>query len=225
MISVIIPVLNESTTIGTCLSHLEEQDESYEIVVVDGGSHDLTREIVEGYPDVKWLSCKTASRASQMNYGASFATGEILLFLHADTLLPVDGLTMIRDFLGRAGVVAGSFSLGFDHQNCLLRLYARFSRINHILFTYGDQGLFMSRRVFEYIGGFSEIPLMEDVEIQKALRTIGRFVKIPHSVITSARRFHQNGIIRQQFLNIRLVLQYHCGVSPERLKESYDGNS
>jgi rSAM/selenodomain-associated transferase 2 len=221
MISVVIPVLNESKTLGRCLTRLREQIESHEIVVVNSGSRDYTQDIVDTFPGVKWLRSATAGRGAQMNQGAAAAGGEILLFLHSDTFLPPGGLTMIETFTAQAGIVAGSFSLRFDFQNPFLRLYACFSRINHILFTYGDQGLFITRRVFERVGGFKEIPLMEDVEIQKKLRKMGQFVKIHQPVITSARRFLLNGIIRQQLLNIGLVLLYHAGVSPGRLKHYY----
>lgn len=221
MISVVIPVLNESKTIGRCLTRLREQIEPHEIVVVDGGSSDHTLEIVDTFHGVKWLRCAVAGRGAQMNQGAAAARGEILLFLHSDTFLPSGGLTLIETFLAQAGIVAGSFSLRFDYQNPFLQLYARCSRINHILFTYGDQGLFMTRCVFERVGGFKEIPLMEDVEIQKKLRKMGKFVKIHQPVITSARRFLLKGIIRQQLLNIGLVLLYHAGVSPGRLEHYY----
>jgi rSAM/selenodomain-associated transferase 2 len=220
-ISIIIPVLNEGNTIGACLDRLNEQAEPNEIVVVDGGSLDNTLAIVRTFPGVKWLRASKAGRGRQMNQGVRVAKGDILLFLHSDTLLMPGGLAMIETLLAQTGIVAGSFCLRFDHQSPFLRLYARFSRINHILFTYGDQGLFMTRRVFEQVGGFPELPLMEDVEIQKSLRRIGRFVKIHHPVVTSARRFLINGIIRQQLLNTVLVLLYHAGVSPVRLKRFY----
>jgi rSAM/selenodomain-associated transferase 2 len=220
-ISIIIPVLNEGNTIGACLDRLNEQTEPHEIVVVDGGSLDNTLAVVRTFAGVKCLRAFGPGRARQMNQGARVAEGDILLFLHSDTLLMPGGLAMIEAFIAQTGIVAGSFCLRFDHQSPFLRLYARFSRINHILFTYGDQGLFMTRRVFEQVGGFAELPLMEDVEIQKSLRRIGRFVKIRHPVVTSARRFLANGIIRQQLLNTGLVLLYHAGVSPIRLKRFY----
>ncbi len=220
-ISIIIPVLNEGNTIGVCLDRLNEQAEPHEIVVVDGGSQDNTVAIVRTFPGVKWLRASKAGRGRQMNQGVRVAKGDILLFLHSDTLLIPGGLAMIEALLAQTGIVAGSFCLRFDHQSLFLRLYAHFSRINHILFTYGDQGLFMTRRVFEQVGGFPEIPLMEDVEIQKSLRKIGRFVKIRHPMVTSSRRFLLNGIIRQQLLNTVLVLLYHAGVSPVRLKRFY----
>lgn len=220
MISIIIPVLNESQTIGSCLFRLREQIDHHEIVVVDGGSNDDTLDIVRAFSDVKWL-CSPAGRGNQMKKGAEAAEGDLLLFLHADTCLPPGGLARIETLMAQEGIVAGSFSLSFEEPNFLLKLYALFSRINHLLFTYGDQGLFMTRRIYEWIGGFQEIPIMEDVEIQKRLRKMGRFVKIRQPVVTSARRFLTYGIIKQQFLNIRLVFLYHAGFSPFWLKRFY----
>lgn len=221
MISIIIPVLNESRTIGSCLLRLRKQIEHHEIVVVDGGSNDDTLNIIKAFSDVKWL-ISPPGRGNQMNKGAEAAKGDLFLFLHADTYLPPGGLAGIETLMSREGIVAGSFSLSFDKPNSLLKLYALFSRINHLLFTYGDQGLFMTRSIFELIGGFQEIPIMEDVEIQNRLRKMGRFVKIRQPVVTSARRFFTNGILKQQFLNIGLVCLYHLGISPFWLKRFYD---
>ncbi len=220
MISIIIPVLNESQIIGSCLFRLKSQIEHHEIVVVDGGSDDATPDIVRAFSDVKWL-CAHAGRGNQMNRGAEAAEGDLLLFLHADTCLPPGGLSEIETLMAQGGIVAGSFSLSFEEPYSLLRLYALFSRINHLLFTYGDQGLFMTRRIYELIGGFQEIPIMEDVEIQKRLRKMGRFVKIRQPVVTSARRFLTYGIIKQQLLNMGLVFLYHAGFSPFWLKRFY----
>ena len=220
MISVIIPVLNESQTIGARLNRLRKQIVHHEIVVVDGGSNDGTLDIVSAFSNVKCLR-SPAGRGSQMNRGAEAAEGDLLLFLHADTWLPSGGLSIIERLMKQEGIVAGSFSLRFDDPCSILKLYSLFSRINHILFTYGDQGLFMTRRIYEFIGGFQEIPIMEDVEIQKRLRKIGRFVKIRQPVVTSARRFLTYGIIRQQIRNMGLVLLYHAGCSPYTLKRFY----
>lgn len=219
-ISIVIPVLNESRTIGSSLSRLHGEIEHHEVVVVDGGSTDNTMDIVGTFPSVKRVF-SSMGRASQMNSGANAAQGDILLFIHADTHLPPGGLSLIESHIGKRGIVAGSFSLSFDYPNPFLRLYALFSRINHILFTYGDQGLFVARDVFEGVGRFRKLPIMEDVEIQKRLRRSGRFVKIRQPVITSARRFLEHGIVKQEILNICLVLLYYLGVSPSRLAKYY----
>jgi rSAM/selenodomain-associated transferase 2 len=220
MISIVIPALNESQSIESCLFRLKKQIKHHEIVVVDGGSDDNTLDIVRALSGVKWL-CSPPGRGKQMNRGAEVAEGDLLLFLHADTCLPQGGLDRIETMMAQGGIVAGSFSLSFDEPNLLLKLYALFSRTNHLLFTYGDQGLFMTRHIFERIGGFQEIPIMEDVEIQKRLRRMGRFVKIRQPVVTSARRFLAYGIIKQQCLNIGLVFLYHIGFSPTWLKRFY----
>ena len=219
-ISIVIPVLNESQTIGTSLSRLHGEIEHHEIVVVDGGSTDNTMDIVGAFPGVKRVF-SSMGRGSQMNRGAEAAKGDILLFVHADTHLPPGGLSLIESLIGERGIVAGSFSLSFDYSNPFLRLYAIFSRINHILFTYGDQGLFVAKGVFEDVGGFRILPIMEDVEIQKRLRRSGRFIKLRQPVITSARRFLDHGIIKQEILNICLVFLYYLGVPPSRLAKIY----
>jgi len=225
LISIVIPTLNEERMIKRCLQQFKDHPGAHEIIVVDGGSVDDTVGTVNTFPEVTLVEVKESGRGRQMNRGAEKATGDTLLFLHADTFLPPGGLHMITEEMGRKKVVAGSFFLCFDHQDRLLHLFSRLSRINHILFTYGDQGLFLSRSTFEKIGGFAEIPLMEDVEIQQRLRKIGRFAKLGHGVRTSSRRFLGRGIIRQQLLNTGLVLFYHAGVSPFRLKRYYQDMS
>jgi rSAM/selenodomain-associated transferase 2 len=221
LISIIIPVLNEAQTIGRCLTLLREHPEPNEVVVVDGGSKDETLDIIHKYPEAKCLLERHAGRGYQMNSGASTASGDILLFLHADTMLPPGGLSMVSEALKQRDVAAGSFTISFDYQYSFLRVYALFSRINHIFFTYGDQVFFMKRHIFSQIGGFAEIPFMEDVEIQRRLRKLGRFRKIQNPVVTSARRFKANGIIRQQLINAALVLLYHAGIAPEKLIRYY----
>ncbi len=156
-----------------------------------------------------------------MNEGAKVARGDIFLFLHADTSLPRDSFWMIREALSDSSIAGGSFCLRFDHPDPLLWILSKLSRINHPLATYGDQTLFLRSDIFRRIGGFKEIPIMEDVEIQKRLRGLGKFIKIDEPVVTSARRYLQNGTIRQQLLNTVLVALYHLGISPHVLKRYY----
>lgn len=219
-IAVIVPTLNEEAFLETFLWDLLGREGDFRITLADGGSSDGTLEIARRFPQVRRLRAEVG-RGRQMNAGAREATGDVLLFLHADTLLPPDAFRLIGEALADREVVGGCFRLAFDREDPWLRTYSFFSRINHPLFTYGDQGLFVRREVFERIGGFREMPILEDVEIQERLRRAGRFVKLRQPVVTSARRFLRYGPVRQQALNVGIVLLYNLGVSPARLKRLY----
>lgn len=221
-LSVVVPCLDEEERLPRTLDRLEAEGEGCEVVVVDGGSGDGSREVAAGRAGVRLVRAPR-SRGLQLNAGAAVARGETLFFLHADTLPPRGFVRRIEEALAGPGVVAGSFCLGFDAGGALLRLYSWCSRFNRPLFTYGDQGLFLLRAVFEEIGGFAPIPLLEDVEIQRRLRRRGRFVKVPVPVVTSARRFRATGALRQQAVNALLLLAYRAGRSPEALARLYAG--
>ncbi|MEE9488445.1 MAG: TIGR04283 family arsenosugar biosynthesis glycosyltransferase [Candidatus Brocadiales bacterium] len=219
LVSVIIPTLDEQDSIAATLKAVKDQDESLEIIVVDGGSRDGTCDIAGGYATV--ISSRRC-RAVQMNTGARHASGGILLFLHGDTTLPQGALPKIREALRAPGVVAGSFSLRFDTPHRFLRSITFFTRFSWWWARYGDQGLFLRREAFEALGGFKEIPIMEDVDIIWRLKRRGRLYIIQDQLVTSARRYMRNGVFRQHALNFFLVVAYHLGVSPERLKQWYD---
>ncbi len=220
MISIVIPVFNEAQLIDSFLQRLLRQPGDFEVIVADGGSEDGTRDVLSRLPDVKKIFV-AKGRGKQMNEGAKVARGEILLFLHADTALPPRGLQKVREALSDPTVIGGCFRLCFDHPGVIFRILALGSRINHTYFTYGDQGLFLRSLTFKKIGGFRNIPVMEDLEIQKRLRSLGRFVKIPDPVLTSARRYLQNGPLRQHLLTTTLVTLFHLGVSPQTLTRYY----
>ena len=220
MISVIIPTLNEAHNISACLERLYEARHPFEVIVADGGSQDQTLAIVSHFPRVQQIFSERG-KGRQMNAGADLASGDTLLFLHADTYLPPDGLRLIHIAMSDPDVIGGSFSLSFDANNLFLKFYSLCSRINHILFTYGDQALFVGRETFRSIGGFRDIPIMEDIDIQRKLRRKGKFKKIGTPVVTSARRYLKHGVIRQQILNTLLVILYYSGVSPVALKRFY----
>ncbi len=220
-ISVIIPTLNEESMLPGLLETILAERANVEIIVADGGSTDLTRVICNQFGVT--LIQSEGGRAGQMNAGAETASGEILFFVHADSRLPSNWTDQIMRLLA-TDVIAGSFSLDFDDRTALLNFYARLSTVNHSLFTYGDQGLFLYKSTFEKTGGFALIPIMEDVEILKRLRRMGRVVKAGSSIITSSRRFKKNGPLVQQLKNIGLVLAYKAGVSPSWLQKFYPYN-
>jgi rSAM/selenodomain-associated transferase 2 len=219
-IAVIVPTLNEEALLETFLSDLLGREGNFRVTLADGGSSDGTLEIARRFPEVRRVRAERG-RGIQMNAGAREATGDVLLFLHADTFLPADAFRLIGEVLADPEVAGGCFRLAFDRDDPWLRTYSFFSRINHPLFTYGDQGLFVRREVFERIGGFREMPILEDVEIQERLRRAGRFVKLRQPVVTSARRFVRHGPVGQQARNVGIVLLYNLGVPPARLKRLY----
>jgi len=215
-----VPALDEAGRIADCLASVRAQPGPKRILVADGGSRDDTVRRAAAVPGVEVLSAPRG-RASQMNAASCRARGDILCFLHADTRLPPGAARAMAAALERPGCLAGSFRLAFDADAPLLRFYALCSRINHSLFTYGDQTLFVRSEAFRRIGGFASLPLLEDVEIQRRLRRLGRFVKAPLAVVTSARRFARRGPLRQQALNLLIVGSYLAGVAPERLARLY----
>ena len=221
MVSIVIPTLNEEDHIAAALSNLLEDPVHKEIIVVDGGSEDLTSQIVEGFPGVRLVNAPEKGRASQMNHGAQLASGKILFFMHADCLLQKEGLGKIVDCMQDPQVMGGSFYLRFLETHKILSFYSKVSRLNHWLLTYGDQGLFMRRELFGYLGGFKPQPIMEDLDMQRRLRKQGKFVKIDAPMVTSARRFLKHGVVRQQLKNTLLVSLYLLGFSPDLLSRYY----
>ncbi len=223
LISYILPSLNEAKHIGKALESIAKQKGSKEAIVCDGGSIDQTLSIARAFDFCRIIPSEPG-RGVQMNLGASFAKGNFLCFLHADTSLPDGASSSIKQVLSRPQVIAGSFRLKFDSRNRLLAFFAACSQINSPLFTYGDQGLFLRKKTFEFLGGFKNYPFLEDVEMQRRLRVYGAFEKSPLSVTTSARRFERGGIIRQQLLNTFIVSAFLCGASPFALKRLYPDN-
>ena len=185
-ISVIVPTLNEQDYLSATLRGVTLAPGD-ELIVVDGGSTDQTVAIAQQFTSQVLRSRR--GRAVQMNWGARHARGDILLFLHADTLLPAAGLETVRQAL-QDGVVGGAFRLAIMPPTLALRLVAWGTnlRARFGLLPYGDQALFMPRQVFEALGGYDEIPFMEDVRMVQALRKRGRLTILPQAVHTSGRR-------------------------------------
>ena len=218
-ISVIIPALNEAKSILGSLESIGRQQGEFEIIVVDGCSVDGTAEVARPYATV--INSVERGRAVQMNAGAQHACGEVLVFLHADSCLPHNALSMLRSKLVNPRIIGGTFTLRFDSQKFLLRLVAFFTRFRFRFFHYGDQGIFVRRVIFEELGGFKQMPIMEDIDFLRRLHRKGRITLIKQPITTSARRFLRHGIVRQQLLDIMLVLLYLLGVSSERLSKFY----
>ncbi len=218
-VSVIIPTLNEAEVIGATLNSIIRQQEELEIIVADGCSADGTADAVRQYARI--IQSEQRGRAIQMNAGAGQACGEVLVFLHADSLLPHNALSLLRNALIDPRIIGGTFTLRFDNPRFLLRLIAFFTRFRFRFFHYGDQGIFVRRTVFEELGGFKQIPIMEDLDLLQRLHRRGRVALINQPVTTSARRYLRNGIIRQQLFDAVLVILYLLGVSPERLSKLY----
>jgi rSAM/selenodomain-associated transferase 2 len=220
MISIIIPAVNEGGIIGATLAAVTGVA-GVEVIVVDGGSRDNTREIAAAR--TARVISSPCGRALQMNRGAAAARGEILLFLHADCLLPGGFVDHIHRSLSARHTAAGGFRLAIDAPGLSMRLLEQlvYWRSHFLQMVYGDQGLFMTAAVFHAAGGFPELPLMEDFEFARRLRRRGRIAILPQAVTTSARRWQRLGLIRTTVRNQLIIAAYLLGVDPERLARWY----
>lgn len=223
MLSIIIPVLNEEKTIGSVIENVKSSisGDNYEIIVVDGGSNDNTVSIAKSSCDQ--LITSSAGRGVQLNYGARASQGDTLLFVHADTILPVEFDKMITNAISTSGKSWGRFDIKLSGKKYIFRIVESLvnlrSRITSI--STGDQCLFMTRALFENVNGYKDIPLMEDIDISKRLKKISIPVCLPHKVITSSRRWEEKGIIRTILLMWWLRFMFFAGVSPDNLKRLY----
>ena len=220
--SIIMPVLNEEAVLEQQLTQITRLCalNECELLIVDGGSVDQTVAIAQRFGRVIHAA---RGRAVQMNAGAAAAAGEVLIFLHADTLLPPDAFSAIEQALTSLGVVGGAFRLCF---NCHQPAYRLVSFITNLrsrfrgIYT-GDQAYFVRASSFKAVGGFPNIALMEDLEIIKCLRKIGKVVLLPQYVTTSARRHQKVGLLRSVLFMWYMRTLYKFGASPERLQRKY----
>jgi rSAM/selenodomain-associated transferase 2/rSAM/selenodomain-associated transferase 1 len=219
-ISIIIPALNEAATIGETLCELECSPH-LEVIVVDGGSKDNTVALAGSY-GAKVIQSHPG-KAVQMNAGAAAAAGDILLFLHADTLLSADFSDQIVAALNQKGVVAGAFRLSIDSTAAGIRIIERMAnwRSRFLRMPYGDQALFMKKSLFEEIGGFPDMPIMEDYVLVRRIKRKGRIVIVPAAAVTSPRRWLHLGILKTWLINQLIVIAYYLGASPEQLTRLY----
>lgn len=219
-ISVIIPTLNEAANLDAALEPLRDNPD-LEIIVADGGSSDATASLA-AEAGARLVNSGTG-RGVQQNCGAAAATGEILLFLHADTRLPEDFAGLIHACLNEKGVAGGAFSLSINTERPPLRLIAALANLRSRLLQlpYGDQALFMTRKNFARIGGFPEIEIMEDFALVGKLRKLGRIRILTARVTTSGRRWQKLGILRTTLINQAIVIGYLLGRSPTSLASWY----
>jgi rSAM/selenodomain-associated transferase 2 len=221
-LSVIVPALDEAACIQTTLAALSDlRAAGHEVIVVDGGSYDATVSLAEPLADAVLHAPR--GRAVQMNMGAEAAKADVLLFLHADTLLPADVARLVRKAV-RGGRYWGRFDVSFSRAGPLLQVVAWAmnwrSRLTGI--CTGDQAMFVTCKLFAQAGGFPKIALMEDIALSKRLRRFGRPACLRQAVITSARRWQQAGVIRTILLMWSLRLRYFLGAAPERLARVYE---
>lgn len=222
--SIIVPVLNEADQINPLIEHIHSQGfrRLYEVIVVDGDQQGGTIRIIQD-KDVIAITTEKG-RGRQMNAGAAVARGEILIFLHADTTLPDNALGKISQALQDRDYVGGAFDLKIDSDRLFLKyisarasLRSRWNRI-----PYGDQAIFIRKKYFDQIGGYKEIPLMEDIDLMRRIKKDGKqIVILPDKVTTSSRRWESEGALHATLRNQILVRLFYLGISPHRLAKYY----
>ncbi len=222
LVSVIIPALNEAENIRACIAAARRDypTDAVEIIVVDGGSTDGTPDLL---PANVTLIHAPRGRAVQMNRGAAAAHGEVLLFCHADSRLPAGWREAVIDILSDPDVSGGVFRTQIlPETTWLMWLRNRQPMSDRWWEKHGDQAQFMLRATFERLGGFPDLPLMEDVEMSRALHQAGRYVRLPLCVTTSSRRYLEHGVLRQAVRNRWNLFRYLClGATAEEIARTY----
>ena len=222
MISVVIPTLNEATNITAAIESAFAGGAS-EVLVVDGGSSDNTIPLAESAGAE--ILVTEANRARQLNAGAKVASGDVFLFLHADTTLPMGFRSAVERTLFSRNAALGAFTLAIDAKGAKYRVVEAVVAIRSRLskLPYGDQAIFVRKTIFAKMGGFADIPLMEDYEFVRRIGRGGRVSILPLRVVTSGRRWERLGVVRTAVLNFFIILAYHLGVAPKRLACWYGG--
>ncbi|EJO5345978.1 TIGR04283 family arsenosugar biosynthesis glycosyltransferase [Clostridium botulinum] len=221
MISIIVPVLNEEKTIENLLRNLKKLKGEKEILIIDGGSKDCTRDIAFRYGKV--IESKKG-RANQMNCGAKEAKGDILWFIHSDSIINYQCISAIEKAIYKEAHIGGGFPIYFYDLNSLFMKYiSKTSNIRAGKFNiyYGDQGIFVKKDVFFNMGGYPSLDIMEDLEFSFKLRKMGKLKLLPYYIGTSARRFKKAGQLKTHILMHKLRILYFMGVSTEKLNKIY----
>ena len=222
MLSIVIPALDESVNLARLLPDLAARCPGAEVIVVDGGSRDGSADVAGRHPGVRWVE-SAPGRARQMNAGARLAAGDALWFLHADSALPDGAALAIAAALADPAVVGGRFDVRFSSPRWPFRMIAsmmnRRSRLTGI--ATGDQGIFVRRSAFEALGGYPDIPLMEDIELTRRLKRRRAIACLALRITTSPRKWEREGIARTILLMWTLRFLYFCGADPARLHRRY----
>jgi rSAM/selenodomain-associated transferase 2 len=219
-ISIIVPALNEQECITETLRSLQQLDGEKEIIVVDGGSSDKTRSLACAHGAQVLTS--PPGRGVQMHAGALKATGDVLWFVHADTIPPAHALREIRTHLESPLIIGGNFGLVFDGTSRAARqLTAIYPMLRILGLCYGDSGIFIRREAYNRVGGFRALALFEDLDLLRRLRRAGRFVHLPCKILTSSRRFEQHNFALTWLHWTALQVLYWCGISPNWLARWY----
>ncbi|HZQ54659.1 MAG TPA: TIGR04283 family arsenosugar biosynthesis glycosyltransferase [Bryobacteraceae bacterium] len=219
-ISIIVPALNEESHIVETLTALKKLEGDPEIIVVDGGSTDRTVALAQEQ-NVSVL-CTGRGRGRQMQAGALRATGDVLWFVHADTIPPANAASEIALALNNKRVVGGNFGLIFDGESRAARqLTAIYPFLRLLNLCYGDSGIFVRREAYEQVGGFRPLALFEDLDLLRRLRRAGKFVHLQCCILTSSRRFENRNFALMWLQWTTLQLLYWCGCSPNRLARWY----
>jgi rSAM/selenodomain-associated transferase 2 len=222
LVSIIVPVLDEASTITSLLDHLAGLPGSWEVIVVDGGSSDQTRTLSTAHRTQPVVIDGPRGRAEQANVGAAHARGEVVLFLHADTRLPVDAHASLSRALVDPTVLGGNFRLRFDGGDRFSSLLGGWYALQRRAgIYYGDSAIWLRASAFARLGGFRALPIMEDYDLARRLEREGRTVCLAGPAITSARRWQRHGLARTIASWVLIRWLFIAGASPARLARLY----
>jgi len=222
-ISVIIPTLNEEKNISELIDFIKNEKVKAEIIISDADSCDQTQEIAAAR-GAKVVRSKQGNRGLQLNKGAAAASAPILLFLHADSSLESSALdTLVEQMQKKPAIIGGCFSLEIKSDNQLLKFISWSSnlRAKYLNLIFGDQGIFIRKEIFNELGGFPDIELMEDWEFSKKMSEFGKMLFLDKKIYTSARRWEKFGVLKTILLMHKIKILYLLGYSPEKLKKMY----
>ena len=222
LVSILVPVLDEARVLPGLLDHLEALPGRFEVIIADGGSRDGTVDVAQSHPIAPRVLGPVRGRAAQLNAAAEQAAGEVLVFLHADSRLAYDAYAALRAALRDPGILGGNFALRFDGDDRFSRILTAWYAIQRRAgIYYGDSSIWTRRASFEALGGYRELPIMDDYDFARRLERRGRTVCLPGPATTSPRRWRSQGVPRTVFSWVVIRWLFLAGVPPERLARLY----